>query len=209
MEQFKRHPKDWGRVGLICLILLSSCHSNKRNIVLPTLDEIVADTACIELPINYRDSLQAVYTSFLGVRESTGRNDGYPVSAFLASTGLPEGPPWCVAFVYYCFLEVGMHPDIARPAYSPDWFVDSTKVVYRKSWMKSDLVVKPAMVGGYYYPSKGRIAHGFFIDYEDKNNYYTVQGNTNIAGSNEGDGVYAKIIPKSKVYVISDFIQSN
>jgi len=174
-----------------------------------TIEEITIDTAHMPLPINYRDSIQAVYTSYLGVRESTGRNDGYPVSAFLASTGLKEGPPWCVAFVYYCFLEAGITPDIARPAYSPDWFVDSTKVVYRKSWMNSDFVVKPGMVGGFYYPSKGRIAHGFFIDYEDKNNYYTVQGNTNIAGSREGDGVYRKIVSKKRLHVISDFLQSN
>jgi hypothetical protein len=53
--------------------------------------------------------------------------------------------------------------------------------------------------------NKRRIAHVGFIDSEDKNNYYTVEGNTNEAGSREGDGVYRKIRSKKSVYIISDY----
>ncbi len=47
-------------------------------------------------------------------------------------------------------------------------------------------------VFGIYFPEKGRIAHvGFVDDWGDKY-VVTVEGNTNEAGSREGDGVYRK-----------------
>ena len=39
------------------------------------------------------------YTSQIGVREATGRNDGKQVELYLKSVGLGKGYAWCAAFV--------------------------------------------------------------------------------------------------------------
>jgi len=39
----------------------------------------------------------------VGVKEKTGRNDGYKIRLYLASIGLKEGYPYCMAGQYWCF----------------------------------------------------------------------------------------------------------
>lgn len=153
---------------------------------------------------SWRDSLVLIAESQVGVRELTGKNDGKEVEAYLLTCRLKKGNPWCVAFLNWCFLEIGDTLPILHPAYSPEWFRDPVPVVYRKSWQKVDFISLPAQVAGFYIPSKGRIGHGGLICWEDQNNYYLIEGNTNVAGSDEGDGVYRKIRDKDDVYVISD-----
>lgn len=150
-----------------------------------------------------RDSLQKSYTSQVGTREATGNNDGARVENYLSVSGLREGYPWCASFVAWNFKQVGI--DAPRSAYSPDWFISN--VVYKKTWQKVDYKSKKGQVFGLWYESKKRIAHVGFIDGEDKNNYYTVEGNTNEAGSREGDGVYRKMRSKKSVYIISDYVE--
>ncbi len=148
-----------------------------------------------------RDSLQKCYTSQVGTREATNNNDGVRVENYLSVSGLGKGNPWCASFVAWNFKQVGIKAP--NSAYSPDWF--RTNIVYKKSWQKTDYKSKKGQVFGLWYESKKRIAHVGFIDSEDKNNYYTVEGNTNEAGSREGDGVYRKIRSKKSVYIISDY----
>lgn len=148
-----------------------------------------------------RNELREVYTSQIGVREATGHNDGKEVQKYLHSVGLGKGYPWCAAFVTWSHNQV----NIPNPesAWSPNWF--KSNVIYRADWRKNSVTILPGMVFGLYFPEKKRIAHVGFIDGEDHNNYYTVEGNTNGAGSREGDGVYRKIRAKKSIYIISDY----
>ena len=60
-----------------------------------------------------------------------------------------------------------------------------------------------ALVFGLYFPEKGRIAHVGFVDALAGKYIITVEGNTNEAGSREGDGVYCKRRLLSSVYQIA------
>lgn len=160
------------------------------------------------IPVNpatiARDTLRSVYLSQVGVREETGNNDGAQVAAYLRSTGLNEGYAWCAAFVTWCHIEANINA--IQSAWSPAWFADTSKIVYRKSWTNTNFTAKQGQVFGLYFNDKKRVAHVGFIDYEDHDNYFTIEGNTNMAGSREGDGVYKKIRPKNSIYIISDYV---
>ena len=61
-------------------------------------------------------------------------------------------------------------------------------------------------VFGIWFPDKGRIAHVGFVDSWSDKWLITVEGNTNEAGSREGDGVWRKRRLVASVYQVSDFI---
>ena len=73
------------------------------------------------------DSLRAIYSSYVGVRELTHHNDGPEVERFLAHVGLKKGAPWCAAFVSYCLHKAG-YTDAPRSGWSPDYFPKERRV---------------------------------------------------------------------------------
>ena len=119
---------------------------------------------------------------------------------FLAVTGFTEGNPWCAAFVAYCFTV----NDIKTPksAWSPAWFPKANTIDHNR--------INPlqADVFGVYYNNLGRIGHVGFVDRwpRDTDYFLTVEGNTNVSGSREGDGVYAKRRTKRSAAKISRYI---
>ena len=153
---------------------------------------------------NKLTEVQRIYTSELGVRELTGHNDGKRVEEFLASCQLRKGEPWCAAFVCWTFKKAGVKAIVS--GYSPAWFTPKYVVWSRNG--KHNLSPQPADVGGLYFVNKGRIAHTFFIDEwkPESSNAITVEGNTNQAGSREGDGVYRKRRSKTQLYKISRYL---
>ncbi len=207
MEHLVRQRKSICRLiayGIICLyVCLSGCElvtTQTPKTALPA-DSVIIETQYLP---NYRDTLQSVYLSQVGVRETTGNNDGTEVEAYLKSTGLGKGYAWCASFVTWCHIESDI--EAVKSAWSPAWFADTSKIVYRKSWINTNYTSQPGQVFGLYFNSKKRVAHVGFIYYEDSDNYYTIEGNTNTAGSREGDGVYKKIRPKKSIYIISDYV---
>jgi len=148
-----------------------------------------------------RDNLLHTAELQVGVREATGHNDGKMVEKYLRATGLGKGYPWCAAFQAYIHDRAEVPaPHSARVV---DWFRGST--VWRQEFGKMPFAAKRGMVGGLYFRRLGRLGHIFLIVGEDKNNYYTIEGNTNIAGSREGDGVYRKIRSKKSVAALADY----
>lgn len=138
----------------------------------------------------------------VGVAEATGANDGLWVERYLKSTGLGKGYPWCAAFQSYIHKETCMGGP--RSARVVDWF--KYNVVYQSEWGDlPEFTSTPGMVGGLYYRKLGRLGHIFLIVGEDKNNFYTIEGNTNFGGSREGDGVYRKIRSKKSVAALADY----
>jgi len=59
---------------------------------------------------------------------------------------------------------------------------------------------------GLYFPEKGRIAHVGFIDEWKDSWVVTVEGNTNVLGSREGDGVYRKRRLVGTVYRVAKYV---
>lgn len=138
--------------------------------------------------------------SYVGVREATGNNDGQEVAYFLSTTGLGEGYAWCVAFLNAIHEECRL-PTPEKGAWSPAWFPSERTIYIRRK--AEGITPQPGDVGAIYFQSKGRIAHGYLITAWKDKHVYTIEGNTNEAGSREGDGVYRKRRLKSQVYKVS------
>lgn len=178
--------KNW--TFLVCLLWAWLCLLGSHVLAQPT----------------QRQQVVAIAESQLAVRESSGNNDGVQVQAFLATTGLKGNYPWCAAFLSWTFIQASVKAP--RSAYAPDWFRQN--VVYRQHTPTiTPFTSKPAQVFGLYFESKGRVAHVGMITGESRLSYTTIEGNTNAAGSREGDGVYRKIRNKRTIYIISDYVK--
>ncbi|MNK46510.1 hypothetical protein D3C87_652950 [compost metagenome] len=130
------------------------------------------------------------------MREATGKNDGAAVEQYLAYTGNKKGEPWCASFVSWVFGQAGFKQP--KTAWSPSLFP------------KSRLLSKamPASVFGIYFPDKGRIAHAGLVERQQGSWIYTIEGNTNMAGSREGDGVYRKLRHVRTIKCYADWINT-
>ncbi|MBS7565157.1 CHAP domain-containing protein [Mucilaginibacter sp. Bleaf8] len=138
----------------------------------------------------------------MGVRELTGNNDGKQVEAFLAYVHLKKGNPWCAAFV--CWALGQNQITNPRSGYCPDLF-GKKHVVWKRN-AKGNQEPLTGDVFGLYFPEKGRIAHVGFVDEWGPSVTITVEGNTNDAGSREGDGVYRKKRLTRQIYAVSRYI---
>lgn len=142
-----------------------------------------------------RKNLTAIYTSQIGVCEATGKNDGPQIKAYLKVTGLPEGYPWCAAYLAWCFKEAGINA--CKSAYSPAWFP------------KNRITNKPLPgdVIGIYFRKLKRIAHVGFWHQDAGAFVITVEGNTNDEGSREGNRVAKRRRLKKQIHSISNWIK--
>lgn len=148
-----------------------------------------------------RDKVRQIYTRQLGVREKQV-NSGPEVEKFLLYVKLPKGNPWCAAFVCWVYGEANVRNP--RTGWSPDLFRND-KVIWTSGepGIRNQNSRRPqngiteqqpctADVFGIYFPEKGRVAHVGFVDEWNDPWLVTVEGNTNLSGSREGDGVYRK-----------------
>lgn len=138
----------------------------------------------------------SVARSQLGTRELPG-NRGPEVERFLASVGLGAGQPWCMAFVYWCFNQAANRLLIDNP-------LPKTGSVHRH-WAQAPLAVKINPDNSLDDLRAIRPGAIFFIDHgndkghtgivltADGEGLHTIEGNTNINGSREGDGVRQRI----------------
>lgn len=156
---------------------------------------LLSAIAVAQVPIPDRTCVVNTYTAEVGVREATGKNDGHRVEQYLASTQLGPGYAWCAAFVNWTYQKCGVVTPKSA-AWSPSWFPAGKLTHYPQ----------PGDVFGIYFPSKGRIAHVGFIDEWGSSRVKTVEGNTNSAGSREGDGVYRKVRLRSQVHSVANWI---
>ena len=132
--------------------------------------------------------------SQIGVREATGKNDGKAVEKYLKVCGLGKGYAWCAAFISWVY-KVNKVSEF-KTAWAPGWF-PKTKTV------KHDLA-EPGDVFGIWI--NNRIGHvGLVYVWGDKV-VRTIEGNTNDAGSREGDGVYEKRRLRRQIYAVSKWI---
>lgn len=150
-----------------------------------------------------RSKVTTTYTSQIGVRELTGNNDGAAVETYLRYVGLSKGDPWCAAFV--CWALGQNKVQNPRSGYCPTLFL-TKNIIYQRN-RKSNPTPKVTDIFGIYFLEKRRIAHVGFIDSWTPTITTTVEGNTNEAGSREGDGVYRKIRLTRQIYAVTRFIK--
>ena len=117
----------------------------------------------------------------LGVHERGGHNAGPQVEAYLRYVGLGKGHPWCAAFVSWVHGQAGFAQP--RSGWSPSLFPTSRQI----------RTPKPAALLGIYVGSLKRIAHVGLITGVRQDWIESIEGNTNPAGSREGDGVYRRL----------------
>lgn len=127
-----------------------------------------------------RGSLLAIAEKEVGVRERSGNNDGERVEFYLKYIGLPKGHAWCAAYTSWVYGKAGLSRP--RTGWTPALFPENRLV--KKP--------KPADLFGIYFPSLKRIAHTGFVVSIKSDWVLTIEGNTNVEGGREGDGVYKK-----------------
>ncbi|WP_225874606.1 C40 family peptidase [Pedobacter hiemivivus] len=114
----------------------------------------------------------------IGVREYM-ENGGPRVDQYNAYVGVKK-VAWCASFVSWCFGESGYAQP--RTPWSPSIF-------------PADRIAKNPMAGmvlGIYFEHLKRIGHCGIV-LEVRNDWvFSVEGNTNLNGSREGDGVYRR-----------------
>ena len=151
-------------LGIICLAFIGRSAVPDRDLLRQQTDQILMIAA-----------------RQLSVREATGGNDGKQVEAYLNYVGFKKGDPWCAAFVSWVFKEAGY--DQPKTAWSPDLF--PARYCVKK--------VIPGLVLGIYFKELGRIGHCGIVTATRHNWVESIEGNTNVMGSREGDGVYRKL----------------
>ena len=150
----------------------------------------------------------AVALKEVGVEEVGGNNRGPRVKEYLASVNLPEGNPWCAAYVHWCYRECGVVLEPARSYAMALKFHEKPKRVWeRGGWTYEPGEWKRISKDGdhfaLWYDNLGRIGHTGLIRGEDEKWVLTVEGNTSSGGSREGDAVYLRKRLKRTLYCIS------
>lgn len=136
------------------------------------------------------DLIVAEARKWLEVREH-GYNKGTEVEMFQrAVDGVAEGEPWCMCFVQY--VAGAVCKTLSAALVRPLWASESCLDVWNHTHP------------GYRVPSGGRgciaiwrhgssgAGHTGICQDQGRMFFHTVEGNTNDAGSSEGDGVYEK-----------------
>jgi peptidoglycan hydrolase-like protein with peptidoglycan-binding domain len=133
-----------------------------------------------------------------GIRE-TARNRGPEIDEYISRVGLkPERAySWCQAFVYWCFDEAARKTTSANPCVKTAGVLDH--------WAKSPVTARLYAERAFDDPSLIRPGAIFVVDHGAGRGHTgivttivdgqvgTIEGNTNEAGSREGDGVYRKV----------------
>ena len=129
----------------------------------------------------------------------SGHNDGIDVEKYLKSVKSVKGNSWCAAFVHWCLESAGIANTIN--AWSPSAQNVKHFIYKARSFLEEP---KQGDVFTLYYVKLKRIGHtGFYHQRINNTVYESVEGNTNKAGSREGDGVYRKYRSFNATYSIS------
>ena len=150
----------------------------------------------------------AEHEADLQVREEGGMNRGAKVEAYQRAAALGPGDPWCAAFVAWCIMK---SRQLDKP---PTWCSGSAITTWHKGSKRAGDAsttpnapdykskVKPGWVWVRAKDPKGAsdAARGLWVQGHcgivvavDAVGFHTVEGNTNSAGSRDGDGVYRKL----------------
>ncbi|NIG56445.1 CHAP domain-containing protein [Chitinophaga sp. Cy-1792] len=129
----------------------------------------------------------------LNVREATNHNDGPAVEGYLKAVGLNKGYSWCMAFIYWCTANAAKELMVSNP------LKRTGSVMEQWNWaVAHHLSVTDPQPGDIFIIDRGNgKGHTGFVTAVRGEWLDTVEGNTNSAGSHDGDGVYTHTRNKS------------
>ena len=189
-------------------ILIGSCNIHQPDLNVGGIKtELVQTKKAVSVSSdnssNLRKRIIKTAIGEIGVKEERGNNRGKRIGEYLATTGLPQGHPWCAAFAKWIF-DQNQIPTPGATAWSPTWFPDSRTV-----WMKGDDpkgVIESGDTFGLYYSNLKRIGHIGIVERIDNGWIYTIEGNTGSDQGRDGDVVRRHRRSIKQVSVISNWI---
>lgn len=129
-----------------------------------------------------------IAVSQIGKQENPpGSNWGEPVKTYLSSVGINFAAPWCMAFVYWCYREAAKSLEVSNTA------IKTGSVLH--AWNKAAPPIKTSVpkIGSVFIMDFGKgKGHTGLVEHFDNEFIYTIEGNTNDAGSREGIKVLRK-----------------
>lgn len=163
-----------------------------------------------------RACLVKVALSQTHVRERTGRNDGVEVRKYLKILHLPEGTPYCGAFIEWVYRQCGINANVQAPAVAYSWMKYPQRVV----WNKGPIHGKKAPQGGdvavfTWRQRTGTVRYHCELvaewqDDEEVEDFVTVGANTSAPRwvKVKGEGVHKKLREKEEA-VVSNHISGS
>ncbi|HZJ15272.1 MAG TPA: hypothetical protein VFD27_09495 [Chthoniobacteraceae bacterium] len=154
---------------------------------------------------NPRAIIAQVAREYSGTHE-TSANRGPHFDEFWAATTYPDGAtdrqPWCSAFASFCVREADRRSPLLRLPLPPKFPAVAQWLPWARDPAVGCVIFTPDQVSlDRFFPMVGDIvvflphlSHVGIVldDYQGDANVSNVEGNTNAAGSREGDGVFAK-----------------
>jgi hypothetical protein len=128
--------------------------------------------------------------SQLGVQERGGRNTGPEVDAYLLAVGLQPGQPWCCAFVLWCYLQAASElgePMPLRRTGKVTRLWDSSACFGRQGPSVGDIYCHATDPADRESPGHC----GIVVAVRPDGAFTAIEGNTNKAGSREGNSVWS------------------
>lgn len=178
----------------------------------------IAQSRLLTAESDVRRCLVKTAMSQTHVRERSGRNDGAEVRGYLKILNLPEGTPYCAAFVEWVYRQCGVVSNVQYPAAAYSWIKYPNRIVWNKAALprkipqSGDVAVfawRQRRISGKY---KVRHHSEIVIEWQnddDVEDFVTVGGNTSAPkGISGGDGVHKKLRDKD-IAVVSNHIAPN
>lgn len=152
---------------------------------------------------NPRSLIAAVAREYLGLRE-TSTNRGPHLEEFWKATNYPDGAtnrePWCSAFVTFCVKEADRRSPIINLRVPPFFPAVDQWLPWARNPETGCLIFSGASgdrrpMAGDIVVFQPKLSHVGIVadDYDGHGIVHTIEGNTNEAGSREGDGVFQKL----------------
>ena len=137
-----------------------------------------------------RNQIVEMLCKDVGQRENNGKNRSPLIDAICKFFGLPMGQPYCIGWVVYRIdgfcKEKGLKNPIPKTM-STQEFWRKTPEKYKKhkgiKGKKADVCIQQQ----YASPTKG---HAYVLTKDEELEQSTVEANTNVQGSRDGDGIY-------------------
>jgi hypothetical protein len=150
----------------------------------------------------------------VGTKEYGGNNRGARVEEYLASTKLGPSFPWCASFIHWNFRQCGTVLKPERSFAAAAQFATAHEV-WRKGQEDMDWegqyghaperISEDGETGTLWYSKLNRVGHVFLIVGEEERYLLTCEGNTNVDGGRDGDGVLRRKRLKSTIHTINDW----
>jgi len=170
---------DQGKIPLKSVHLIKPWVSHEKTLALRALDIMLAQVGVKEVP----------------------DNTGPAVGEFLGSVGLDSGYSWCMAFIYWAYQKAAAELGVNNPLVKTGGCIRQMNEIDKKYIVPAGEQPQPGDIG-IIDLGEGK-GHVFAVVEIQVEKVRTVEGNTNLNNSPNGDGVYERVraIEKAKVYI--------